>query len=130
MANFNAIFIPTKTTRMLRTGLILCLCTLQLAALAQQGAESNPYILEPTPTTVAWGHYWSETPPVLTIHSGDFVKIHTLITSNPERLEAAGVPPDQVEKQLRDVQSVKDKGPGGHVLTGPIYVEGADSGDI
>ena len=116
---------------MLRTGLLLCIITLAFTASAQQkGSESDPYVLEPTPTTVAWGHYWSEYPPVLKIKSGDFVKIHTLLTSNPERLEAAGVPADQVEKELRDVASVKDKGPGGHVLTGPIYIEGADSGDI
>jgi len=56
--------------------------------------------------------------------------VHTLITSNPERLEAAGLSPDQVEKELRDVQTVTDKGPGGHVLTGPIYIEDAEPGDV
>jgi acetamidase/formamidase len=101
-----------------------------LSLQAQKGSAPNPYILEPTPTTVAWGHYWSETPPALHIRSGDFVRIHTLLTSNPERLEAAGLPPDQVEKELRDVQSVRDKGPGGHVLTGPIYIDGAEPGDV
>jgi acetamidase/formamidase len=115
---------------MLRTGLTLGCIVLVTAVFAQQGTESNPYILEPTPSTVAIGHYWSEYPPALKVKSGDFVKIHTLITNNPERLEAAGVPAAQVEKELRDIQSVKDKGPGGHVLTGPIYIEGADSGDI
>src|SRR5579859_898935 len=115
---------------MLRTGLILWLSALTITLFAQQGSESTPYVLEPTPTTVAWGHYWSEYPPALKVQSGDYVKIHTLLTSNPERLEAAGVPADQVEKQLRDVQAMKDKGPGGHVLTGPIYIEGADSADI
>src|SRR5262249_966380 len=25
---------------------------------------------------------------------------------------------------------VTDRGPGGHILTGPVYVEGADSGDV
>jgi acetamidase/formamidase len=25
---------------------------------------------------------------------------------------------------------VKDKGPGGHILTGPIYIEGAEAGDV
>jgi len=116
---------------MLKSGFCICLCLAITGHLAaQQGSESNPYVLEPTPTTVAWGHYWSEYPPALKVKSGDFVKVHTLITSNPERLEAAGVAPDQVEKQLRDVQTMKDKGPGGHVLTGPIYIEGADSGDI
>lgn len=116
---------------MQRTGLTLFLSVLCLSLSAQQkGSESDPYVLEPSSNTVAWGHYWSEQPPALRIRSGDFVKIHTLLTSNPERLQAAGVSPDQVEKELKDVQTIKDKGPGGHVLTGPIYIEGADSGDV
>ena len=36
-----------------------------------------------------------------------------------------------MQQSLRDiVTQVTDKGPGGHILTGPIYVEGADSGDV
>ncbi len=96
----------------------------------ERGSESNPYILNPSPTTVAWGHYWSETPPVLRIKSGDRVKVHTLLTSNPGRLERMGLPPEEVEKELRDVQSVSDRGPGGHVLTGPIFIEEAEPGDV
>lgn len=96
----------------------------------QKGTESNPYFLNATDSTVIWGNYWSENKPVLKIKSGDYVNVHTLITSNPERLEAAGVAPNQVEKELRQVQAVKDRGPGGHVLTGPIYVEGAEPGDV
>jgi acetamidase/formamidase len=108
--------------------LFLLMC---LPGFAQKkGTLTNPYELTPTPTTVAWGYYWSETPPALKIQSGDYVKIHTLLTSNPERLEGAGLPADQVEKELRDVQSVKERGPGGHVLTGPIYVEEAEPGDV
>jgi len=85
----------------------------------------------PSPTTVAWGYYWSETKPVLRVESGEAVDVGTLITSSPERLERAGVAPAQVEQSLRDIyRAVKDKGPGGHILTGPIYVEGADSGDV
>ena len=95
-----------------------------------KGTETNPYVLEPSATTVAWGYYWSEAPPVLRIQSGDFVTIHTLLTSNPERLLAAGVPQNKIEKELYDVQAAKDKGPGGHVLTGPIFIEGAEPGDI
>ncbi|WP_213086960.1 acetamidase/formamidase family protein [Chitinophaga agrisoli] len=108
----------------------LFLAMLPLAAAAQQGTSASPYILEPTPTTVAWGHYWSEMPPALRVKSGDYVQVHTLITSSPERLEAAGLPAAQVEKELRDVQVVKDKGPGGHILTGPIYIDGAEPGDV
>jgi acetamidase/formamidase len=96
----------------------------------KQGSASDPYVLNPSPTTVVWGYYWSEARPVLHIQSGDYVRVRTVLTNSPERLEAAGVPPAQVEQELRDVQAVKDRGPGGHVLTGPIYVDGADSGDV
>ncbi|MEH6407929.1 MAG: acetamidase/formamidase family protein [Leeuwenhoekiella sp.] len=96
----------------------------------EKGTEKNPYILNPTPTTIAWGNYWSETKPVLTVKSGDFINVHTLITSNPERLEGAGVAPEDVEKELRDVQVMEDRGPGGHILTGPIYIDGAEPGDV
>jgi len=100
------------------------------AAAQKKGTAGNPHVLNPTSTTVAWGHYWSETPPALKINSGDIVRLHTLITSNPERLEGAGLPADEVEKELREVQSVKDRGPGGHILTGPIYIEEAEPGDV
>ncbi len=106
-------------------------CWLSLFATAQaKGTAANPYILEPSATTVAWGYYWSEAQPVLRIQSGDFVTIHTLLTSNPERLLAAGVPQNKIEKELYDVQAAKDKGPGGHVLTGPIFIEGTEPGDV
>ena len=86
--------------------------------------------LPATPTTVAYGYYWSEATPVLRIESGDFVRIETLITSRPDRLEQLGVPPEEVQQSLRDiVEQVTDRGPGGHILTGPIYVEGAEPGD-
>lgn len=107
----------------------LYLCCLSVNA-QQNGSATHPFVLNPTVTTVVWGNYWSESPAALKIHSGDYVRVHTLITSNPERLEAAGVSPNQVESALREVQSVKDKGPGGHVLTGPIYIEEAEPGDL
>lgn len=112
---------------------IICSLLLLISGSAfsqKQGTASNPFILNPTPTTIAWGYYWSEAKPALKIKSGDWVRIHTLLTSNPERLEGAGLPPDQVEKELRDVQVVTDRGPGGHILTGPIYIEEAEPGDV
>lgn len=108
---------------------IFVFLSLYLAA-QKKGTLTNPYVLIPSPTTVAWGNYWSETKPVLRIQSGDFANIHTLLTSNPERLEAAGVLPKDVEKELREVQTMKDRGPGGHVLTGPIFIEDAEPGDV
>ena len=77
------------------------------------------------------GYYDASTPPALRIKSGDTVEVQSLITSSPARLEGAGVPPEQVEQPLRDIhKEVTNKGPGGHILTGPIYIEGAESGDV
>src|SRR5258708_6607548 len=96
----------------------------------QIGAQAT-YILKPTPKTVAWGYYDAKAAPVLRVKSSDTVEIQTLITSSPKRLEGAGVPADQVEQSLRDIYDhVKDKGPGGHILTGPIYIEDAQPGDV
>jgi len=109
---------------MLRTAGLLFALTIPVSA-------QTVHTLEPSPTTVNWGHYDPSSPPVLRIASGDVVVAHTLITSTPPRLEGAGVPADQVEQSLRDiVRDVKDRGPGGHILDGPIYVEGAEPGDV
>src|ERR1700686_1276385 len=100
---------------------------------AQQPSESAGqfYRLESTPKTGVWGYYDAKTPPVLRIKSGDTVEIQTLVTSSPERFASAGVPPDQIEQPLRDIfKEIKDKGPGVHILTGPIYIEGAEPGDV
>jgi acetamidase/formamidase len=94
-------------------------------------AAPATHVLKATPKTVAWGYYDAKAVPVLRVNSGDTVVVDTLITSSPKRLEEAGVPPAQVEQSLRDItDQVKDKGPGGHILTGPIYVEGAEPGDV
>ena len=77
------------------------------------------------------GYYSALAKPVLRIASGDIVEVETLLTSTPSRLEAAGVPPARIESSLRAItDSVTDKGPGGHILTGPIYVDGAQPGDV
>jgi len=87
--------------------------------------------LAATPQTVAFGYYSAVATPVLRVASGDTVEVETLITNRPDRLEAAGVAPADVQQSLRDIiAQVTDRGPGGHILTGPIYVAGADSGDV
>jgi acetamidase/formamidase len=89
--------------------------------------------LEATPTTVAYGYYWSEAKPALRIRSGDIVDVETMLTNTPAGLERIGVAAADVPQHLRDIVTQDTgalKGPGGHILTGPIYVEGADSGDV
>jgi len=94
---------------------------------SQQQRPPQHFKLPATPKTVAWGYYDAAAPPVLRIHSGDTVEFDTLITNSPTGLEKAGVAPDQVQQGLRDVyKEVTNKGPGGHILNGPVYVEEAD----
>jgi len=102
------------------------------AALSAPGARAATYTLEPTPATVAWGNYDATTSPALTVKSGDTVVVHTLLTNNPTGLKANGVPDDQIEAALKDVYAnvpPAARGPGGHILTGPIAVDGAEPGD-
>jgi len=94
-------------------------------------AQHAQYELKATPETVTWGYYSASAKPVLRIHSGDTVVMHTLLTSSPKALAAAGVPANQIQESLREIfAQVKDRGPGGHILTGPVYVDGAEPGDV
>jgi acetamidase/formamidase len=100
---------------------------LLISALSACAAD---YQLKATPQTVVWGYYWSAAKPALTVHSGDTVEIHTLGTYNPTTLRNGGIKEEDIEPELKAIYAeVKDKGPGGHILTGPIFVEGAEPGD-
>jgi acetamidase/formamidase len=117
---------------------LLAACVLAVAGISAQTQKPKPtppaqapIHLAATPKTVAWGYYDAKAVPVLHIKSGDKVVIDTLLTNSPSRLEQAGVKPDQVEQSLRDIyEQVKEHGPGGHILTGPIYIEDAEPGDV
>jgi acetamidase/formamidase len=100
------------------------------ATVFSQKSKPSTHRLEATPQTVAYGYYWSEAKPVLRIASGDIIDVDTLLTNTPRGLERAGVKPADVQQTLRSVvDTVIDKGPGGHILTGPVYVDGAEAGD-
>ncbi len=112
------------------TLVVAAMLSVSAGARAQQ---PKVHKLPATPQTIAYGYYWSEAKPALTIASGDIVEVTTMLTNTPTRLEGAGVPPNEVEQELRDIvaQVTGDqRGPGGHILTGPVFVEGADSGDV
>src|SRR6202034_704868 len=108
--------------------LTLLLLLLSLSALL----PAADYTLKVTPQTIAWGYYWSAAKPVLTIRSGDTVEIET-VSGNPERLEQSGAPADQIPPALRTIYKEipqAQRVPGGHILTGPVAIEGAEPGDV
>ncbi len=86
--------------------------------------------LKAGPGTVVWGYYAASAKPVLRVHSGDVVRMETVSTGSPARYEALGVPPDQIPESFRAIyKDVTDRGPGGHILTGPVFIEEAEPGD-
>ena len=96
-------------------------------------APGKTYQIGPAPKTVAWGWYDAAGEPVLRVASGDEVVVRALSTCSPMSLVRAGLDSNRVEQQAKDIyaaRSTMKTGPGGHILTGPIYVEGADSGDV
>lgn len=100
-----------------------------LAAVVPARAETHE--LKLTPANVHWGYYDARLKPVLKIASGDTVRVETMLAGGLERLKMAGVPDSEIPDSLKRVESgVTDRGPGAHPLTGPIYVEGAEPGDI
>ena len=99
-----------------------------LTLIGSQFLNAADYTLAASPSTIAWGYYWSQAKPALTVHSGDTVKIQTLSTCSPERMEAVGVQIPQYDKDIHE--QVKEKGPGGHILTGPVAIEEAEPGDV
>jgi acetamidase/formamidase len=118
-----------------RTIAVLAMAALTLLGqhASAQKTMAKVHRLEATPDTIAYGYYWSEAKPALRIASGDIVDVDTLLTNSPDGLEKAGLAPGRVQPSLRAIveQVTGDrKGPGGHILTGPIFVEGAEPGDV
>lgn len=96
--------------------------------LAQSGRTHE---LKLVPANVHWGYYDARVKPVLRVASGDTVHVETMVARGLERLRIAGVAESEIPASLKAVEdAVKDRGPGAHPMTGPIYVEGAEPGDV
>jgi acetamidase/formamidase len=94
--------------------------------------------LRSTPDTVLWGYIAANLPPALTIEPGQIVEIEALshqgLTTNkdPEQFFAGyGISASDVLTDAKTVfaQVQRPKGASVHILTGPIYIEGAEPGD-
>lgn len=83
-------------------------------------------IIEAGPNTCHWGYFDATLTPVATVDSGAEVTINA-VSGGPEVLPGAGyhVPPELLAIHETGVPQVP-----GHILTGPVAVDGAMPGDV
>ena len=84
--------------------------------------------LRATPETSHWGFLDAKLKPVLIVKSGERVVIDT-VSGNPEMMPPPNLGMPVLPEQTEIHQKVP-KGTGNHLFTGPIYVEGAEPGDV
>jgi acetamidase/formamidase len=85
--------------------------------------------LKLTPANVHWGNFDARAAPVLRIGSGETVRVETMLTS-PEMLRVVGVSEAEIPSSIKEVEKSRSSSSAGNALTGPIYVEGAEPGDM
>jgi acetamidase/formamidase len=81
------------------------------------------HLLPATLETTQWGWFNNAQPPVLRVNSGDTVVMETMMHSHNQVIPGTTI--EQIKKLRTDFP-----GRGPHTLTGPIYIEGAEPGDV
>jgi len=104
-------------------GLNLLLVAQTLQAAEAKQAPPKRYKLVATLETTQWGWLDPNEPPKLTVDSGDIVSIETMMHAH-----------DKIQPgvSMDEIVALRKANPGGgpHSLTGPIYVNGAEPGDV
>ena len=112
------------------TEVIACVGLFALPAVVTAQESPKVHELKASPATVHRGFFDASLKPVLTIDSGDVVRLETA-SGNPRYFESLGVPKEQIPAELYAVfEGVQDKGRGDHTLNGPIAIRGAAPGDM
>ena len=115
-------------------------CVLSAPGAVRAQAPAPDHHVPSTPENVVWGWFPIDREPVLTVRSGDTVRVDTLShagatqAEDPERyLGQFGVAPEEVLQDVLDFWESRSgrprEGRSGHVITGPIHVDGAEPGD-
>ncbi|MEE2668886.1 MAG: acetamidase/formamidase family protein [Gemmatimonadota bacterium] len=124
-----------------------CIAMLATTACVETGTDTSngsieaDHFVPSRPETVSWGWYPIDKEPVLTIQSGETVRINTLTHAGAtqrddpvEYLTELDVPREEIHQDVLDFWASREgrprEGRSGHVITGPIYVEGAEPGDM
>ena len=87
------------------------------------------HLIDWKPDNLFWGYFDANTPPVLKVASGDEVVMNCLPACLPSDLppDGSGVLSDHI---LAMEKHQSNRGAGPHMLTGPVFVEGAEAGDV
>ncbi len=105
-----------------------------------QEAPTPQHVVPSTPSNVSWGWFPIDKDPVVRVQPGETVRIHTLThvgatQDEPpvELITSWGIPEEEIPDDLVAFWASRDgrprEGRSGHVITGPVYVEGAEPGD-
>src|SRR5258705_10039595 len=97
--------------------------TLAQAVAIASKTPGKVHLLPATLETTQWGWFNNAQPPVLRINSGDTVVMETMMHSHNQVIPGTTI--EQIKKLRTDFP-----GRGPHTLTGPIYIEGAEPGDV
>jgi acetamidase/formamidase len=81
------------------------------------------HLLPATLDTTQWGWFDNAQPPVLRVKSGDTVVLETMMHSHNQIVPGTTI--EEIKKTRTDFP-----GRGPHTLTGPIYIEEAQPGDV
>jgi len=84
------------------------------------------HVLTATAKTVNWGYYCPRKKPILTVASGDTLEVH----AEPGVRFLEGPIEKLASPELRDIVANGERDLGGHILNGPVAVEGARPGDV
>ena len=107
-------------------GALLAMMPRHVDAQAVATASNVPgkvHLLPATLETTQWGWFNNAQPPVLRIDSGDTVVLETMMHSHNQVVPGRTI--EEIKKMRTDFP-----GRGPHTLTGPIYVNGAEPGDV
>ncbi len=98
---------------------------------ADVGEAQEEYQLIASPENVHWGHFSADVEPAVRVNPGDIVVIEDIPRLDPVDMEKRGIPAEEMSESYRRVYSeVTDRGPGPHIMVGPVYINGAEPGDV
>ena len=120
---------------------VLLLTAAWAGAPGSAAAQDGEHFVPSRPETLSWGWFPLDKPPVLTIDSGDTVRIDTLSHAGATQddhpdlsLVVLGVTPDEILPDVLDFWASRAgrprEGRSGHVITGPIAIRNAEPGDV